>query len=131
MKLTLIFILTCSLAFGQKKLMTGTTNHDGITVECSPCPGITVTDEVRLNQLGLDRKIDLSKGEQFTEKEWQEYYKQMAPYVKMFFKRDSSHSKWLNNTLIPHLNPGDTVDRTEIKDGILHYHLKEPYKPKH
>lgn len=77
--------------------------------------GIVVTDEVRLNQLGLDRKIDLSKGEQFTEQEWQQYLKTMAPYVKEFFKRDSAHQKFVINTITPHLMKGDTIVNGSLK----------------
>lgn len=133
---TLLLILVCSMAFGQKKkLTTGTTNHDGITVECAPCPGITVTDEVRLNQLGLDRKIDLSKGEALQQKDWEEFVKQFQiediMRRKYFLQRDSLHNVFLRYTVSPYINPGDSV--AEFNQSQKEFTWKEfkPKKPSH
>jgi len=114
--LTILFLSICSLGFGQKKSVVASSN------------GITVTDDIRLQQLGLDRKIELSKGEQFTEKEWQEYYKQMAPYVKQFFKRDSAHQKFIQNTVTPYLMPGDSIQSINIKETEINLKLKPKKK---
>jgi len=115
---TLLLLAVCSIAFGQKSITTASSS------------GIVVTNEVRLNQLGLDRKIDLSKGEQFTEREWQRYFKQMAPYVKEFFKRDSAHQKFIQNTILPWLMPGDTVVEKSliVKESEISWKLKPKKK---
>ncbi len=72
--------------------------------------------------------IPLSKGEQFTEKEWQEYSKQMLPHVKMYFKRDSSHQKFISNTASPYLMAGDTVQNFKITDKEILLILKPKKK---
>ncbi len=72
--------------------------------------------------------IPLSKGEQFTEKEWQEYSKQMLPHVKIYFKRDSSHQKFISNTATPYLMAGDTVQSFKITDKEILLILKPKKK---
>lgn len=125
---TLLLLSFCSMAFGQKKkLTTGTTNHDGITVECAPCPGITVTDDVRFNQLGLDRKIDLSKGEALQQKDWEEFLKQFQKEEierqKYFHQRDSTHTVFLRYTVTPYLNAGDSI--AEFKQSQKEFTWKQ------
>ena len=114
---TIIFLFLALICVAQKNQIT--------TASAS---GIIITDDVRLNQLGLDRKIDLSKGEQFTEKEWQEYSKQMLPYVKQYFQRDSLHRKFLENTIRPWLAPGDTLESWRMVDGEILLKLKPKKK---
>lgn len=110
---TLLLISVCSFAFGQAKSVTVTGTK-------------ALLDELA-NQ-SLERKIDLSKGEQFTEKEWQEYYKAMAPHVKMFFKRDSAHNKFLQNTIVATLLPGDTIQEYKISSDYITLKLKPKKK---
>lgn len=112
---TLLFISVCSFASGQTKTVTATGTK-------------SLFDEL-VNQ-SLERKFDLSKGEQFTEKEWQEYYKAMAPHVKMFFKRDSAHNKFLQNTIVPNLLTGDTIQEYKMSSDFKEIILKlKPKKP--
>lgn len=108
--LTLLLLSICLMAFGQPS-------------------GITVTDEVRLNQLGLDRKIDLSKGEQLTIKQHEEDVKRYAPILRAFLKRDSVYNyMFLQNTISPHLNVGDTLQTYEIKNNQIFLKLKPKKK---
>lgn len=109
--LTLLFISISVACWGQepkKELSIGTSTVQGFsTVKQS---------EKFLNQ----KTILFSKGEAFTEKEWQEYNKQMLPYVKQYFARDSTHKKFVNNTVIPHLVQGDSVESYSITlEGIV------------
>lgn len=95
----LVMLSVCS--FGQKKDITASSN------------GITITDDIRLQQLGLDRKLELSKGEALQQKDWEEFVKQFQSEekfrAKYFHQRDSTHQVFLNYTVIPYLNLGDTV----------------------
>lgn len=75
------------------------------------------------------RTIPLSLGEQLTIKNHKEYIKQMAPYVKQFFKRDSVNQVFLNNTISPYLSVGDTVETYSITDKEILLILK-PKKTK-
>lgn len=99
--LTLLFISVCSIAFSQKKDITASSS------------GITVTDEIRLQQLGLDRKVELSKGESLQQKDWEDFVRQFQLEEKLrakyFHQRDSTHQVFLRYTVSPYLNPGDTV----------------------
>jgi len=61
---TLIAISICSIGFGQ------------------PSQGITVTDEIKLEQLGLLKKIYLSKGELLTIQQHEEDIKQVEYVIK-------------------------------------------------
>lgn len=109
--LTLVFILISIACWGQppkKELSTGTTTVSEF--------GIVKQMESFLNQ----KTILFSKGEAFTEKEWQDYRKQVLPIVKEFFKRDSSHNKFLSNTVAPHLVVGDSIESySTTLEGIV------------
>lgn len=74
------------------------------------------------------RKIILSLGEMLTIKEHKNYVKQMAPYVKEFFMRDSVNRKFLNNTISPYLQPGDTLESYTINEKEILLTLKPKKK---
>lgn len=116
--LTILLLSVCSMAFGQKDVTAKAT-------------GIIVTDEVRLNQLGLDRKVELSKGEALQQKDWEEFLKQFqkenVERQKYFKQRDSTHQIFLQYTVTPYLNPGDSI--AEFKQSQKEFTWKQ-FKPK-
>lgn len=81
---TILLISICSFAFGQ-----------------SPQP--------------LQKLITLSKGELLTIKQHEEDLKQNGPMIKQFFKRDSVYNyMFLNNTISPYIEKGDTLESWKI-----------------
>jgi len=103
---TLTEISICSIGFGQPS-------------------GITVTDEIRLEQLGLLKKIPLSKGELLTIQQHEEDIKRNDPAIKAFFKRDSVYQNmFLPNTITPYINQGDTLQSWEKVGNEIHLKFK-------
>src|SRR6478736_7871311 len=95
---TLIAIFFCSISFGQ------------------PSQGITVTDDVRLEQLGLLKKIPLSKGELRTIQQHEIDLKQTEEMLKRFKQRDSIYQNmFIYNTVSPHIEKGDTLESWGFK----------------
>ena len=127
--LTLLLISICPIAFGQKKDVTASSNV--IAIKCAPCPGIAVTDDIRLQQLGLDRKVELSKGEAFQQKDWEDFVKQFQKEEidrqRYFRQRDSTHTVFLRYTVSPYINPGDSI--AEFKQSQKEFTWKQ-FKPK-
>lgn len=117
--ITILCLSICSITFGQKKDITAKSN------------GITVTDEVRLNQLELDRKVELSKGEALQQKDWEEFLiqfkKEEIDRQKYFRQRDSTHTVFLRYTVTPYLNAGDSI--AEFKQSQKEFTWKQ-FKPK-
>jgi len=108
---TLILISIYSIGFGQ------------------PSQNITVTDEIRLEQLGLLKKIPLSKGELLTIQQHEEDLKRNGPAIKSFFKRDSVYQyMFLNNTISPYINQGDTLERWDKVGNEIHLKFKPKKK---
>lgn len=107
--LTLIFISISIGCFGQA--LAKAENTKGLTTGSTaekPAP------------TSLEKTILFSKGEAYTEKEWQDYRQRMLPLVKDFFKRDSSHNKFLSNTVAPNLSPGDSIESYSITlEGVF------------
>lgn len=116
--LTLLFISVCSIAFGQKK-----------TITTASSAGIIITDEVRLNQFGLDRKFELSKGELLTIQQHEEDFKRNGPAVRDFLRRDSIYrNQFLPNTISPYINQGDTLESWNKVGNEIHLKFKR-HKP--
>src|SRR6478609_5687044 len=117
--LTLLLISICSMAFGQKKDITASS------------VGITVTDEIRLQQLGLDRKVELSKGESLQQKDWEDFLSQFQKEElqrqKYFKLRDSLHSVFIRYTVIPYINSQDSI--ANFKQSEKEFTWKQ-FKPK-
>ena len=119
MKTTILLLLISVCAIGQKKDITASSG------------GITVTDEIRLQQLGLDRKVELSKGEAFQQKDWEDFVKQFQKEEidrqRYFRQRDSTHTVFLRYTVSPYINPGDSI--AEFKQSQKEFTWKQ-FKPK-
>ena len=108
---TLLLLAVCSIGFGQ--------------------PSITVTDEMRLEQLGLLKKFILSKGELLTIQQHEEDIKRNGPAIKAFFRRDSVYQNmFLPNTITPYINQGDTLESWNKVGNEIHLKFK-PKKPSH
>jgi len=122
--LTITIILSSIICFGQSKKVDVTAKN---TKPEKVGAGFGFGDQLN-DLLIFTKSIPLSEGEKFTMREHKEYVKQMAPYVKEFFKRDSVNRKLISNTVIPHLLPGDTVESYEVKDTEIIVKLKKPKK---
>jgi len=109
--LTLLLLSICSIAFGQ------------------PSQGITVTDDIRLEQLGLLKKIPLSKGELLTMQQHEQDLKQVEGVIKSFKLRDSVYvNMFLNNTISPYINQGDTLENWDKVGNEIHLKFKPKKK---
>jgi len=113
----LLFISISVACLGQNKKEITTTAK--ATVEASNANIKPVNPT-----FSLEKTIIFSKGEAFTEKEWQDYRKQMLPLVKQFFQRDSVHNKFLGNTVAPHLMPSDTIETYSVTSEGIHLKFK-------
>lgn len=120
MKLIFLFLLISICSFGQK------------TITTASSAGITVTDEVRLNQLGLDRHVDFSKGEALQEKDWQNFKKAFESddqaRHKYYRQRDSTHVIFINYSVSSYIMPGDTVESYEVTEKGINWKLKPKKK---
>ena len=111
MKLTFILLLFSGSAFGQQS------------------KEITVTDDVRLEQLGLLKKITLSKGELLTMQQHEQDLKQTEYVLKKYKQRDSVYQyMFLNNTISPYINPGDTLESWKKEGNEIHLKFKPKKK---
>jgi hypothetical protein len=105
--LTLLLVSICSITFGQ------------------PSQSITVTDEIRLEQLGLLKKIPLSKGELLTIQQHEQDLKQ----AKQIRLRDSIYQViFLPNTIVPYINQGDTLQSWKKVGNEFHLIFKPKKK---
>ena len=108
---TLIAISICSIGFGQ------------------PSQNITVTDEIKLEQLGLLKKIPLSKGELLTMQQHEQDLKQTEYVLKKYRQRDSVYvNMFLNNTISPYINQGDTLESWDKVGNEIHLKFKPKKK---
>lgn len=112
MKLTIFLLSICSFAFGQSPKKKGL--YSNAVSSKSPI-SLTTGTSIRDGSDESKFYFDLSKGELLTIKQHEEDLKQNSPIIKQFFKRDSVYNyMFLNNTISPYINKGDTLESWKI-----------------
>lgn len=127
---TLLLLIASLICFGQKKSKKKFDNVEK-SITTASSAGITVTDDIRLHQLGLDIKIELSKGESLQQKTWERFVKQFQKEdsirKKIWDERELFHNNFINYTATPYIPNGDTVKSFDLNDKelILHFGPKK------